>query len=199
MDVQFKQRTSFALCPSFCPIQELNGLNDACWHRWGWSYLLSLIQMLISFRETLTDTSRNALPVVWAPLTQPSCYVRLIIICCCLIAKSCPTFHNPMDCSTPGFPVPHHLPEFAQVHIHCISYAIQPSHPVTLFSFHLQSFPASGPFPMSKLFTLRDQSIRTDVSASASVLPKSIQGWFPLRLTGLISKGLLGVFSSTTV
>ena len=37
---------------------------------------------------------------------------------------------NPMDCSTPGLPVPHHLPKIAQVHVHCISDAIQPSHPL---------------------------------------------------------------------
>ena len=67
-----------------------------------------------------------------------------------------------------------------------------------LFSFCPQSFPASGSFPMSQLFALDDQN----TGASVSVLPKSIQGWFPLRLTGLISllsKGLSGVFSNTTV
>ena len=48
-----------------------------------------------------------------------------------------------------------------------------------------QSFPASGTFPVSQLFTSDDQNI--GVSASATVLPMSIQGWFPLRLTGLIS------------
>lgn len=37
-------------------------------------------------------------------------------LCCCSVTKSCPALHDPMDCSTPGF-VPHHLPEFAQVHI----------------------------------------------------------------------------------
>ena len=61
----------------------------------------------------------------------------------------------------------------------------------------LQSFPASGSFPMSWLFTSHSQSIR----ASASVLPMTIQGWFLLGLTGLISllsKGLSRVFSSTT-
>ena len=41
---------------------------------------------------------------------------------------------RPLDCSTPGFPVPHHLPEFAQVHVHCISDAVQPSHPLMLSS-----------------------------------------------------------------
>ena len=70
----------------------------------------------------------------------------------------------------------------------------------TLFSFCLQSFTSSRTFPMSQLFTSGDQN--TGASTSASVLPMSIQDWFPLRLTGLISwqsKGLSGVFSSTTV
>ena len=71
---------------------------------------------------------------------------------------------------------------------------------VTLFFFYVQSFPASGSFPMSQLFTLGGQCI--GASASASVLPKWIWGWFPLRLTGLVSlvpKGLSRVFYSTTV
>ena len=61
-----------------------------------------------------------------------------------------------------------------------------------------QSFPASGSFPMSGFFAARGQSI--GALASASVLPMTIQDWFPLGLTGLISllsKGLPGVFSST--
>ena len=65
---------------------------------------------------------------------------------------------------------------------------------------HHQSFPASGPFSMSRFFTSGKQSIR--VSAATSVLPMNIQGWYPLGLTGLISllsKGLSSVFSSTTV
>ena len=68
----------------------------------------------------------------------------------------------------------------------------------SLFSC-LQSFPALGSFPVSQLFTLGGQSI--GASASPSVLPINIQGWFPLGLTGLISlltKRLSGVFSSTT-
>ena len=62
-----------------------------------------------------------------------------------------------------------------------------------------QSFPASGSFPMSQFFTLGGQSI--GASASASVLPMNIQGWFPLGLTGLIlqSKGVSRVFSNITV
>ena len=68
------------------------------------------------------------------------------------------------------------------------------------FPFHPQSFPASGSFPVSHLFTSDDQSI--GASASASILPVHIQNWFPLRLTGLISlqsKGLSRVLSSTTI
>ena len=53
-----------------------------------------------------------------------------------------------------------------------------------LLSFCPQSLPASGTFPMSHLFTSNDQN--TGASTSASVLPMSFQGWFPLRLTGLI-------------
>ena len=68
------------------------------------------------------------------------------------------------------------------------------------FSSCLQSFPASGSFQMSQLFTSGGQSI--GVSASASVLPMNIQYWFPLGWTGWISlqsKGLSRVFSNTTV
>ena len=68
------------------------------------------------------------------------------------------------------------------------------------FSSCLQSFPASGSFPMSWLFVLGGQS--TGASASASVLLMNIQGWFPLGWTGWISlqsKGLSRVFSNTTL
>ena len=68
------------------------------------------------------------------------------------------------------------------------------------FSFCLQPYPTSGSFPMSQLFTSGDQS--AGASASASVLPMNIQGWFPVGWTGLISlqsRGLSRVFSSTTI
>ena len=88
---------------------------------------------------------------------------------------------NLMDCSTPGFPVPHRLPKFAQVHVHCIGDAIQSSHSDTLFSFCPQTFPVSGTFPMSRLFVSDDQN----AGASASVLPVNIQSLSPLSLTAL--------------
>ena len=73
-----------------------------------------------------------------------------------------------MDCSTPGLPVPHHLPKFAQVHVHCHP-AISSSD--ALFSFCPQYFQASGTSPGSRLFTSDDQN----AAASASVLPVNIQ------------------------
>ena len=69
---------------------------------------------------------------------------------------------------------------------------------VTCFSSCPQSFPASGSFPVSWLFASGGQNI--GASASASILPMNIQGWFPLGLNGfisLLSKGLSSVFPST--
>ena len=119
--------------------------------------------------------------------------------CCFSVTKSCPTLCSPMDCSTPGFPVLHCLPEFAQTHVCGMDDAIQPSHPLLPPSppaFSL--FTASGSFSVNQLFASGSRSI--GASASASVLPMNIQGWFPLRLTifiSLLSKGLSRVFSST--
>ena len=116
------------------------------------------------------------------------------------LAQSCLTLCDPMGCSMPDFPVHHQLPGLAQTHVHWVSDAIQPSHPVIPFSFCLQSFPASGIFPMSQFFPSGGQSI--GISAAALVLTIYIQDWFPLGLTGLISlqsKGLSRVFSNTTV
>ena len=109
------------------------------------------------------------------------------------VTQSCLTLCDPMDCSTPGFPVHHQLPELNQTRIHWVSDAIP-------FSSWLQSFPASGSFQMSQLFTSGGQSI--GVSASTSVLPMNTQDWSLLEWTvwiSLKSKGLSRVFSNTTV
>ena len=80
----------------------------------------------------------------------------------------------------PGLPVHHQLLEFVQTHVHRVGDAIQPSHPVSS-----PSPPALNLSQHQGLFQLGGQSIRA--SASASVLPVNIQGWFPSGLTGLIS------------
>ena len=96
---------------------------------------------------------------------------------------------------------PHQLLEPAQTH--CPSglwYHTTISSSIILFSSCLQSFPASGSFPISQFFALGGQSI--GFSASASVLPMNILNWFPLGWTGWISlqsKGLSRVFSNTTI
>ena len=115
------------------------------------------------------------------------------------VTQSCLTLCNPMDCSTEGFPVHHQLLEFGQTHVHRVSDAIQPSNHLIPFSSCLQSFPASGSFPVNQFFASDSQSI--GASASAPVLPVNIQDWFPLGLTGLIlqSKGLSLVFFNTIV
>ena len=116
------------------------------------------------------------------------------------VAQSCPTLCDPMNCSTPGLPIHHQLPEFTQTHVHLVGDAIQPSHPVIPFSSCLQYLPTSESFPMSQLFAWGSQS--TGVSALASVLPKNTQDLSPLEWTGWISlqsKGLSRVFSNTTV
>ena len=97
------------------------------------------------------------------------------LINCCSVTKSSHTLWDLMDCNMPSFPVLHYFLEFVQIHVHWVSDAIQPSHPLLLCP---QSFPASGSFPMSQLFTSGSQSI--GASTSASALPMNIQDWFPL-------------------
>ena len=118
----------------------------------------------------------------------------------CSVTQSSLTLCDPMDCSTPGLPVSHHLPEFSQVHVHCIGDAIQPSHPLIRSSSSPSISSSIGSFPLKCLFASDDQ--HTGASASASVLPVNIQNWSPLKLIGsisLLSKRLSGVFSSATV
>ena len=125
-------------------------------------------------------------------LNTQACFVVVVQ------ANSCPTLCNPMNCSTPSFPVLHYLPEFAQTHVHWVGDSIQPSYPL--------SSPSPPALNLSQHQGLSQwvgsASGGQSIGASASVFLMNIQGWFPLGLTGLLSlqsKGLLGVFSSTTV
>ena len=108
----------------------------------------------------------------------------------------------PHGLQSPRLPCPSPTPRACSTHVHWVSDAIQPSHPLLSPSPSScpLSFPASGSFPMSQLFAAGGQNM--GVSASASVLPMNTQGWSPLGWTGwtsLQSKGLSRVFSNTTV
>ena len=126
--------------------------------------------------------------VVGLVLTQPGSILNASLL------SSCPVVHWPHRLQHARAPCPSQspgvCPSSRSLHQWCRP-AITSSD--ALFSYCLQSFPASGTFPMSYLFTSDDHD--TGASASTSVLPVKIQGWTPLRLTGLItllSKGLSG-------
>ena len=72
-------------------------------------------------------------------------------LCCCSVTQSCLTLWDPMDCSTPGFPVLDYVPEFAQIHVHWVDDAIQPSHPLLS--------PSSPAFNLSQLRIFSNVSV----------------------------------------
>ena len=127
---------------------------------------------------------------LWGQRVHRFWRIRIFGTCChCSVAQSCPTLCDPMDCSMPGFPVLHHLPEFAQTH------GIQSSHSLIPFCSCLQFFSSISVFSNELTLHIRWPSV--GVSASVSVLPMSIQGLFPLRLTGLISLQSKGLPNTT--
>ena len=157
-------------------------------------------------RHDLATEQQQVYKYDWFILTlYPATLVNSLInsknffLNCCSVTKSCLTLCDLMDYCVPGFLILHCLPEFAQTHIHWISDAIQPSH-----SLSPPSSPALSLSQHEGLFQWVDSASgghSVGASASASVLPMNIQGWFPLGLSDLIllSKGLSRVFSSTTI
>ena len=110
--------------------------------------------------------------------TRVPCIERRIIYhwatSCCSVAKSCPILCNPMDSSTPGFPVFHNLLEFAN--LTSIESVKLYNHLILCCPLlPLQYFPASSSFPMSWLLVSGGENI--GASASATVLPIKTQGW----------------------
>ena len=139
---------------------------------------------------------RNQQEVVPIPQMHRACLQVLQSSISSVQSRSCVQLWDPMDCSTPGLPVHHQLVEFTQNScprsLWChpiISSSICP------FSSHIPSFPASGSFQMSQLFTSGGQSI--GVSASTSVLPMNSQDRFPLEWTGWISLQSKGLSKSS--
>ena len=127
------------------------------------------------------------------------CVYKCVYFCYhCSVAQSCPTLCNPKDCRTPGLSVSHHLPKLAQVH--AIASVITSSHFILWQPLLL--LPSIIP-------SIRNFSNESVVCITwpkywsfSVIILMSIQGWFPLTLTGLISflsKGHSRVFSSTIV
>ena len=112
------------------------------------------------------------------------------------VAQLCPTLCDPMDCSMPGFPVHHQLSELAQTHVHQVSDAIQPPHPLPPSSFAFNLSQHQGLFQWVSSWHLMAKVLEFQLQH------QNIQDWFPLGSTGWISlqsKGLSRVFSNTTV
>ena len=121
---------------------------------------------------TLTQSwvhNKHSRNICWMNLSPrarpifPTIYWTFVLICCCSVVQLCPTLCNPIDCSTPGFPVPHYLPEFAQVHVHWIGDAIQPSHPLLFssvliscsnFKIYIHTWPHFFPFKYCVSFSM---------------------------------------------
>ena len=132
--------------------------------------------IFIPFEVCTDKTARGSAGFVW--WNHPLALIEVSPVSesswCLLFSHSVVSLCDPMDCSTPGFPLLHHLPGLAQTHVHWVSDAIQPSHPLTSPSppaFNLSQH--QGLF-QCQLFTSGGQSI----GASASVFPMNIQGWF---------------------
>ena len=125
-------------------------------------------------------------------------YTYMLSVHISSVAQSYLTLCDPVDCSTPGLPVNHQVQEFTQTHVHWVSDAIQPSHPLSspsLPTFNLSQH--QGLFQWVSSSYQVAKSIR--VSASSSVLPMNTQDWSPLGWTGWISlqsKRLSRVFSN---
>ena len=119
-------------------------------------------------------------------------------LCWCSVTQSRLLLCDPVDYSTPGFPVFYHLPKLAQTHAHWVSDAIRPSHPLSSPSLPVLNLSQHQGLFKWVSSSLGGQSI--GVSASTSVFPVNSQDWSPLRWTGwtsLQSKGLTRVFSNT--
>ena len=104
-----------------------------------------------------------------------------VISWCCSVTKLCLTLWDSINYSIPGSSVLHYLPEFAQIHAHWISDAIQPTYPLNVNPF------LSPIFLTIRVFSYELTLCISWPSASATIFPMNIQGWFPLELTCLIS------------
>ena len=121
-------------------LDEISCVHDCLgWHQWrngGVSTSGALRLWAMNPLESLGVVARgskyiNIPTTVWGWVDNISYMSALSSIQFSSVAQSCPTLCNPMNCSTPGLPVHHQLPEFTQTHVHRVGDAIQPSHPLS--------------------------------------------------------------------
>ena len=104
----------------------LRKLRELVMDRKGWCVVA--VHGVTKSRTRLRDWSE--LTRVEPVISVLNIWTQMVSDCCCSVAQLCLTLCNPMNCSTPGFPVLHCLLEFAQTHVHWVSDAVQPSHPL---------------------------------------------------------------------
>ena len=182
--------------------------NYQKWAIGVWQFIILVSSIFVCYFYIIKNTTMTTTTIksaeLWltlnnTPLLKKSGTIPKKRVQFSSVAQSCPTLCDPMNCSMPGLPVHHQLPEFTQTrpssrwcHPAISSFVVPFSCP--------QSLPASESFPMRQLFVWGGQGI--GVSALASVLPMNTQDWYPLEWTGWISlrsEGLSKVFSNTTV
>ena len=151
---------------------QIDQLSKLCFWltQWHMSWVTTHLILSLIIKHTLkislfTSYNGNLYYIFASQISPPSVQFSSV-------TQSCPTLCNPMDCSMPGFPVHHQLPELTQTHVHWVSDPIQPSHPL--------SSPSPRAFSLSQHQGLHQM-------AKVSVLPMNIQDWFPLGCTGWIS------------
>ena len=151
-------------CFENSPEWKCDGIGTPDWR-------LSRVIFLIKFKPNVLDISS---PKTYTGTSLAFSSIRALLCHGCLVAQSCLTLCDPVDCSVPGFPVLHHLLEFAPTHIHQVGDAAQPSRPLWPSALPaLNRSQPSGSFPMSWLFASGGQSI--GALALASVIPMNIQ------------------------
>ena len=114
-----KPMSKTTLLTTLCLLQ-LKGNQGCLLSKWTLTWHFHFLALLECFLSALR---------VWG--LDPGPFLRVKFLCCCFccwVTKSFLTLCNPMDCSAPCFPVLHYLPEFAQIHVHWVGDAIQPSH-----------------------------------------------------------------------
>jgi len=124
------------------------------WEQWNWGVQWPAIRsgqswlkrssklILLQLHKQMTEYINHSMAVWHLKQIRKVKKLDKWVSCCCSIAKSGLIPCDLIDCSTPGFPVIHYLPEFAQTHVHWISNAIQPSHhlsPPSPLTFNLPS------------------------------------------------------------